>query len=122
MYNSTSVIKAQKLGNVKENDKNGNYAKIYLANEITKTMFCTSKEKTMKFPHPLKSKPVFFATGITEKQFREQILTPQYLISLHNHLTNTVSVPYHHSKQRKYEYKVVAEILLFYSLKFLNNK
>lgn len=64
----------------------------------------------------------FFATGITEKQLREQIPTPQYLAFLYNHWTNPVNFPYQHSNQRKYEYKVIAEVLLFCSQKFLNNK
>jgi len=46
-------------------------------------MSSTSKEKMVKSPHPIQSKTVFFAKGIAEKQFREQIrhsILPSYTI------------------------------------------
>lgn len=69
-------------------------------------MPCTSKEKKIKSPHPIKSKREgFFAKGVTEKQFREQILAPQYLNFLHNQWTSPGSFPYHYSNCSKYEIK-----------------
>lgn len=76
----------------------------------------------VRCPHAIKCKPVIFATGSTEEQFREQILTPPYLTFLYSQWTHPVSVPHQHSNQGKYEYKVVAEILQFCSQKYLNNK